>query len=52
VLPWRSVIVTIVLLKEAWMCAMPSDTWRFAFLRALLAAAPDCFSAIFLDTRN
>src|SRR5689334_21191580 len=30
-LPWRSAIVTIVLLKEAWMCAMPSETTFFAF---------------------
>jgi hypothetical protein len=29
------------------MCAMPSDTCRFDFLRALLALDPDCFSAIF-----
>jgi hypothetical protein len=30
----RSVIVMIVLLKEAWTWAMPSDTTFFAFLRA------------------
>src|SRR5262245_60056966 len=38
VLPWRSVIVTIVLLNDAWMCATPSETWRLTFLRALAAA--------------
>jgi hypothetical protein len=39
VLPCRSVIVMIVLLNEAWMCATPSETWRLAFLRALAAGA-------------
>src|SRR5207237_7900574 len=33
-LPWRSVIVTMVLLNEAWMCAMPSATFFLTFLRA------------------
>src|SRR5699024_5169070 len=33
-LPWRSVIVTIVLLKVAWTCAMPSATFFLTFLRA------------------
>src|SRR5512136_2139135 len=33
-LPWRSVIVMIVLLKDAWMCAMPSATFFLTFLRA------------------
>src|SRR5688572_21805077 len=44
VLPWRSVIVTIVLLNDACTCAIASVTWRFAFLRALAAddAAPAC----------
>src|SRR5689334_5020874 len=37
-LPWRSVIVMIVLLKEAWTWAMPSDTTFLAFLRARVAA--------------
>src|SRR5581483_11033303 len=37
-LPWRSVIVMMVLLKEAWTWAMPSDTTFFAFLRARVAA--------------
>src|SRR6476646_9081719 len=32
-LPWRSVMVMIVLLNDAWMCAMPSDTLFFTFLR-------------------
>src|SRR5690606_3317293 len=30
-LPWRSVIVTMVLLKDAWMCAMPSTTVFLTF---------------------
>ena len=34
VLPWRSVMVTMVLLKDAWMCAMPSATFFLTFLRA------------------
>src|SRR4029453_8561800 len=44
VLPWRSVIVTIVLLNEACTCAIASVTCRFAFLRALAAGegAPAC----------
>src|ERR1035437_6527836 len=32
-LPWRSVIVTIVLLKEACTWAMPSATFFLTFLR-------------------
>src|ERR1043165_1958666 len=38
VLPWRSVMVTMVLLNEAWMCAMPSATFFLTFLRARAAA--------------
>src|SRR5437764_6801598 len=38
-LPWRSVMVMIVLLKDAWMCAMPSDTFFLTFFRARAAAA-------------
>src|SRR3982751_286408 len=41
-LPCRSVIVMIVLLKDAWMCAMPSDTFFLTFLRARWAAAFFC----------
>src|ERR1700693_3060259 len=37
-LPWRSVIVMIVLLNDAWMCAMPSATFFFTFLRTRVAA--------------
>src|SRR5438876_11529427 len=37
-LPWRSVIVMIVLLKEACTCAIPSETTFFAFLRTRAAA--------------
>src|SRR3990170_3631387 len=33
-LPWRSVMVTIVLLNEAWICAMPSATFFLTFFRA------------------
>src|SRR5690606_7154027 len=38
-LPWRSVIVTMVLLKEAWMWAMPSATFFLTFLRTRVGAA-------------
>src|SRR6185503_13215896 len=37
-LPWRSVIVTIVLLKEAWTWAIPSVTIRLIFFLVLAAA--------------
>src|SRR5512141_2140436 len=37
-LPWRSVIVMIVLLNEACTCAMPSETVFLTFLRARVAA--------------
>src|SRR6185369_10730194 len=33
-LPCRSVIVMIVLLNDAWICAMPSATFFLTFLRA------------------
>src|ERR1044071_8687235 len=36
VLPWRSVIVTMVLLKDAWTCAIASST----FLRVFLGFLP------------
>src|SRR5204862_7029700 len=36
-LPWRSVMVTIVLLKEAWTWATPSVTMRLIFFFALTA---------------
>src|SRR5690606_32002267 len=36
-LPWRSVMVMIVLLKEAWTCAMPSVTTRLTFFLVLVA---------------
>src|ERR1043165_7270985 len=42
VLPWRSVIVTIVLLKDACPCAIPSSTFLrafFGFLAPALAPA-------------
>src|SRR5438067_13190385 len=38
VLPCRSVMVTIVLLNEAWICAIPSATFFLTFLRARAAA--------------
>src|ERR1700719_2145885 len=37
-LPWRSVIVMIVLLNEAWICAMPSATFFLTFLRTRVFA--------------
>src|SRR5690242_719213 len=37
-LPCRSVIVTIVLLNEAWMCAIPSATFLRTFLRTRVLA--------------
>src|SRR6185436_14794284 len=40
VLPWRSVIVTIVLLKDACTCAIASVTCFLTFLRAGLAPPP------------
>src|SRR4030095_12692936 len=41
-LPWRSVMVMIVLLKDAWMCAMPSATFFLTFLRTRAPAAGFC----------
>src|SRR5689334_4418698 len=38
VLPCRSVIVTMVLLDDAWIWAMPSATFFLTFLRARAAA--------------
>src|SRR6266513_3611160 len=32
-LPWRSVMVMIVLLNDAWICAMPSEMFFLTFLR-------------------
>src|SRR5262249_11673055 len=44
VLPWRSVMLTTVLLKEAWMCAIPPSRCLRAFFGflapALAPAAP------------
>src|SRR5205085_438432 len=37
-LPWRSVIVMIVLLNDACTCAMPSETTFLAFFRTRAAA--------------
>src|SRR5688500_20092158 len=37
-LPWRSVMVMMVLLNDACTWAMPSETTFFAFLRARAAA--------------
>src|SRR6187402_2252079 len=36
-LPWRSVMVTMVLLKEAWTWATPSTTMRLVFFFDLAA---------------
>src|SRR5205823_14368352 len=41
-LPCRSVIVMIVLLNDAWMCAMHSDTFFLTFFGARAAAAFFC----------
>src|SRR5581483_10646749 len=45
-LPWRSVIVMMVLLKDAWMCAMPSATFFLTFLRTRAPCAGFCCVAI------
>src|SRR6476619_329411 len=45
-LPWRSVMVMIVLLKEAWTWAMPSATFFLTFLRTRAAAALLCCLAM------
>lgn len=37
--PWRSVIVTIVLLNDAWMWAIPSTTFFLTFFRVRAAVA-------------
>src|ERR1700748_54494 len=41
-LPWRSVMVMMVLLNDAWMWAMPSATFFFTFLRTRVAACCVC----------
>src|SRR5215471_17713197 len=48
-LPCRSVIVMIVLLKDAWMCAMPSDTLFLTFLRVRAAVAAFCEGCCAID---
>src|SRR5512141_1271724 len=40
--PWRSVIVMIVLLNDAWMWAMPSATFFLTFLRTRAPAFGFC----------
>src|SRR5512132_4160288 len=52
--PWRSVIVMIVLLNDAWMCAMPSATFFLTFLRARAAAgfAVGCCAMLFSRPRR
>src|SRR5262245_39881880 len=45
-LPCRSVMVMIVLLKDAWMCAMPSATFFLTFLRARAPVFGFCCVAI------
>src|SRR5690349_20367476 len=42
VLPWRSVIVMIVLLKDACTCAIASSTFLRAFFGFLAPAAAAC----------
>src|SRR5690606_31576138 len=46
-LPWRSVMVMIVLLKEAWTCAMPSDTLFLTFLRTREAPLVEAFAIFY-----
>ena len=46
-LPCRSVIVMIVLLNEAWTCAIPSDTFLRTFLRTRLPAEAEGCLAMF-----
>src|SRR5712691_11719327 len=45
-LPWRSVIVMMVLLNDACTCAMPSATFFLTFLRTRAAAALLCCLAM------
>src|SRR3954451_17889018 len=49
VLPWRSVMVMIVLLKEAWTCAIASSTFLRAFFGFLAALAAFCCALPPLD---
>src|SRR5881227_1663953 len=43
-LPWLSVIVTVVLLNVALMCATPSaSTTRFAFLPVAITSSPSSY---------
>src|SRR5690606_41289865 len=46
-LPWRSVIVMIVLLKDAWTCAMPSETFFLIFLRTRDAPLLEAFAIFY-----
>src|SRR5512140_203714 len=46
-LPWRSVIVMIVLLNDACTWQMPSDTTFLTFLRARCCAATCCGEGLF-----
>src|SRR5690606_37110396 len=49
-LPGRSVMVMMVLLKDAWTCAMPSETFFLTFLRTREAPLVEAFAMIqFLD---
>src|SRR5512141_3168238 len=48
-LPCRSVIVMIVLLNDAWICAMPSATFFLTFLRARAPPFCDCCVAMLCD---
>src|SRR5258705_1281442 len=56
VLPWRSVMVTMVLLNEACTLAMPSATFFFTFLRARAEAGcssccPEGVALLAMDSR-
>src|SRR5215831_3374381 len=48
-LPCRSVMVMIVLLKDAWMCAIPSDTLFLTFLRVRAVGAGFCEGCCAID---
>src|SRR6266403_587130 len=54
VLPWRSVMVMMVLLKDACTCAIASSTFLRTFLRAglLPCAAPPCAAFCFWSAIN
>src|SRR5712691_8271829 len=48
-LPCRAVIVMIVLLNDAWICAIPSDTLFLTFLRVRVPEAAFCVGCCAID---